>query len=364
MRIHILVLNYNGRSLLAECLPTVIGAASLSRRRCEVSVIDNGSSDDSVEWLRRKYPDVGVILCENRSLCSFNEVVASLDADVAVLLNNDVKLSPSAIDPLVDPLEPPPSGDPMCFMTAPLCWQMNGRTCEGLKTAVAWRWGLVQATGRFPGHEEVVDRPDLTASAGAAMAVDRRKFVELGGFDPLYLPGRIEDLDFAYRGFLAGYHARYVPRSVVYHIGMASFGPAFGLSGNDHLALRNTLLFQWKNLRHPAHAARQWICLPLRLVWDLARGPFVGRRRRWALVRAFLAARERWRANRPHRASTTGIAREREFFRRFHPRQLLTGQAIDDPGQWPQRFRVEIHGGRGAPAAADPKRQPAGEVVH
>ncbi len=364
MLIHILVLNYNGRSLLAQCLPTVTSAASQSRRRCEVTVIDNGSSDDSVEWLRRKYPSVGLIECENRSLCSFNEVVASLDADVAVLLNNDVKLAPTAIDPLVEPLAPPPVGDPACFMTAPLCWQIDGRTYEGLKTAVRWRWGLVQATGRFPGHEEVVDRPDLTASAGAAMAVDCRKFVELGGFDPIYLPGRIEDLDFAYRGFLAGYHARYVPRSVVYHIGMASFGPAFGPSGNDHLALRNTLLFQWKNLRHPAHVARQWLCLPLRLIWDVARAPLVGRRRRWALVRAFLAARARWRANRPRASLAAGTAREREFFRRFHPYHMLTSPEPGDLSYWPQRFRVDIGGRQIVPAAASPlQRQSTGEAL-
>lgn len=324
MLIPILVLNYNGRSLLAEYLPTVVRAAEQSRHPCEVIVIDNASTDDSVEWLAQKYPDIRVIRCENRALCSFNEVVPTLGCSVAVLLNNDVKLAPDAIDPLVDPLlRDSPSSDPNCFLTAPLCWQMDGRTCEGLKTAVRWRFGLVQATGRFSGHEAAVDHPDLTASAGAAMAVDCRIFQEIGGFDPIYLPGRIEDLDFCYRGFMAGYHAQYVPRSVVYHHGMASFGPAFGHSGNDHLALRNTLLFQWKNLRHPRHRLRQWLGLPLRLGWDLLRAPAMGRRRRWAFLRALLAASALWRKHhRPH-VKQGNVAREIVFFQRFHPATLL-----------------------------------------
>ena len=111
---------------------------------------------------------------------------------------------------LIEPLSPgAPNFDPRCFMSAPLCWLTDRETCEGFKTAVRWRFGLVQATGRYPGHEHQLLAPGLTASAGAAIAVDRQRFLELGGFDPLYLPGRIEDLDFAYRGYQAGYVAHY-----------------------------------------------------------------------------------------------------------------------------------------------------------
>ena len=342
MLIPILVLNYNGRHLLAECLPSVIKAAEQSRHACQVIVIDNDSTDDSVSWLEQKCPDLRVIRCENRALCSFNEVVPSLNCDVAVLLNNDVKLAADAIDPLVEPLlRDSPASDPSCFMTAPLCWQMDGRTCEGLKTSVRWRWGLVQATGRFPGHETAMYRADLTASAGAAMAIDCHVFAELGGFDSLYLPGRIEDLDFCYRGFMAGYYGRYVPESVAYHRGMASFGPAYGHSGNDHLALRNTLLFQWKNLRHPLHRLRHWLSVPLRLTWDLVRAPLVGRRRRFAFLGGLFEAAALWRKHRPQAAARGNPEREREFFRRFHPRILLTGEGASGTGNVTY-YRIDI----------------------
>ena len=353
MLIPILVLNYNGRHLLAECLPTVVRAAEQSRYPCQVIVIDNDSTDDSVSWLEQRYPDLRVIRCDNRALCSFNEVVPSLGSDVAVLLNNDVKLAPRAVDPLVEPLlRDAPTYDPNCFLTAPLCWQMDGHTCEGLKTSVRWRWGLVQATGRFPGHEAAIYQADLTASAGAAMAVNCRAFGEIGGFDPLYLPGRIEDLDFCYRGFQAGYHARYTPQSVVYHHGMASFGPAFGHSGNDHLALRNTLLFQWKNLRHPSHRLRQWLSLPLRLGWDLVRAPVVGRRRRLAFLNALLEAVSLWRKHRPQRAARAGTPRELEFFRRFHPANLLRGAPAPEVSG-ARYYRIDV------PRPPSSQREPA-----
>ncbi|MHC4178833.1 MAG: glycosyltransferase family 2 protein [Planctomycetota bacterium] len=324
MLVHLLVLNYNGRRRLAECLPSVLRAAANSSHRCEPAVIDNDSTDDSVAWLSERLPQIRVIRRLNRGLCSFNDVVPGLEGPVAVLLNNDVKLDPHCIDPLVDPLIPrQPAAASQCFMTAPLCWRFDGRTYEGFRTAVYWRWGLVRATALYPGHQSAIRHSGLTASAGAALAVDRRRFAELGGFDPVYLPGRLEDLDFAYRGYQAGYHARYVPQSVMYHRGMATFGEVFGGDVCDRLALRNTLLFQWKNLRHPLHWVRQLLGLPLRLALDVGRAPWVPARRRWIFFHALFAALGRLGQLRstPHRTGGTA-AGERAFFRRFHPRRM------------------------------------------
>ena len=92
MRIHLLVLNFNGRRLLAECLPSLVEAARASRHDCELAVIDNASTDDSVAWLAEHCPQVEVIRRPNQGLCSFNAVVPELPGRVAVLLNNDVKL--------------------------------------------------------------------------------------------------------------------------------------------------------------------------------------------------------------------------------------------------------------------------------
>jgi GT2 family glycosyltransferase len=104
------------------------------------------------------------------------------------------------------------------------------------------------------------------------MAVHRGKFLELGGFDPLFLPGRYEDLDLAFRGWLRGYKAVYVPHAVAYHKGRATFGLHFGARGIDRLDVRNSLLFAWKNLHTRSLLAQHLAFLVMRIVHAVLAG--------------------------------------------------------------------------------------------
>jgi GT2 family glycosyltransferase len=309
-RTHILVLNYNGRSLLAECLPSIVDAARRARVACPVTIVDNGSTDGSLDDLARNWPAIAVVREENRGLASFNRVLARLDEPVVLLLNNDVKLAPDAIAPLLAAFD---EHDDALF-AAPKCWSFDGLEYEGMRTRVRTRFGLVQGMCRVPGHEAFVDRADLTAASGPVLAVDRRRFLTLEGYDPLYFPGRIEDLDLGFRGWMAGWKGYYVPESVAYHRGFGSFGPAFGREGCDRLAARNTLLFAWKNLagrRFAAHLA--W--LPVRLAHALAT-----RRTTFAVALAEALARL-GSVRRARRALAVGqegwITRQEAFFRQF-----------------------------------------------
>jgi len=309
--IHVLVLNYNGQDLLAECLPSILAAAETYPGSARVTVIDNGSTDASLDVLKR-FPEVEVIQRPNRGLASFNDVLAAPQVvePIAVLLNNDVKLDPHALAPLVEALQ----RDRDALFAAPLCWDFDGATYEGMRTRVRFRFGLVQGLCRVPGHEQTLHRAGLTASAGPALAVNRCAFLDLGGYDPLYFPGRIEDLDLGFRAWMAGWVGRYVPESVAYHRGFGSFGPRYGGFGCDRLAVRNTLLFSWKNLagrRLAIHLA--W--LPARVVAALLRG-------RWAFLTGLaeaalrlgptLAARARQRTGAPG-----WLDRQEAFFQRF-----------------------------------------------
>ncbi|MGE0608839.1 MAG: glycosyltransferase family 2 protein [Pirellulales bacterium] len=341
MRVPLLVLNYNGRRLLEECLPSLAKAAAASRHDCRVVVIDNSSTDDSLDYLRSAWPEMQIIEQPNRGLCSYNAVLADMDAagqdgPVAVLLNNDIKLAEDCVDALIEPLLDPPQDstddefapyDPRetnacCWMTSALCWRFDGSTYDGQKTAVRWRHGLVQATSMFPGHQAGIHEAGWTASAGAAIAVRRRTFLELRGFDPLFLPGRLEDLDLSFRAWQAGYHARHVPAAVAWHLGMGSFSRAFSEAACDLLTLRNTLLFQAKNLRHPAHMGRQLAGLPLRLARELLLAPIKPASTRWTLCRALLSAWQSRKQLAAHSRPAGTIADEAEFFHRFHASQM------------------------------------------
>ncbi|HEX5443528.1 MAG TPA: glycosyltransferase [Pirellulales bacterium] len=127
MVVHLVVLNYNGRALLAECLPTVVRAARTSQHDCRVAVIDNSSDDGSLAWLRTSFPEVEIFSYPNRGLCSYNEVLAGLEGPVAILLNNDIKLAADSVDPLVEPwIDPADRAAGGCFLTTPLCWLFDG----------------------------------------------------------------------------------------------------------------------------------------------------------------------------------------------------------------------------------------------
>ncbi len=266
-RTHIFVLNYNGRDWLAQCLPSIVEAAHRAPVPCGVSVIDNESSDDSLAFLCREYPAVDVIREPNRGLSSFNAVLSRRDEPAVLLLNNDVKLAPDSVNPLLQALE----AHPDALFSAPQCWTFDGATYEGMRTRVRTRFGLIQGMCRVPGFERLVGQPDLTASAGPVLAVNRQRFLALGGYDPVYFPGRIEDLDLGFRGWMHGWSGYYVPDAWAWHHGFGSFGPAFGAAGCDRLATRNSFLFAWKNLagqRLIEHLA--W--LPVRLAFAAVRG--------------------------------------------------------------------------------------------
>jgi GT2 family glycosyltransferase len=266
-RTHILVLNYNGCALLAECLPSIVAAADSAPVPCGVTVVDNDSTDGSGALVRSRWPAVGFVRERNDGLASFNRVLERLEAPVVLLLNNDVKLSTSAVGPLLAVFQ---THDDALF-SAPLCWTFDGRTYEGMRTRVRTRYGLVQGMCRVPGFEQVIAKPDLTAAAGPVLAIHRRRFLALGGYDPIYFPGRIEDLDLGFRGWMAGYRGYYVPESVAFHQGFGTFEPELGQARCDLLARRNTLIFMWKNTSG-ARLLSHFFWLPIRFAYSLLHG--------------------------------------------------------------------------------------------
>jgi GT2 family glycosyltransferase len=277
-----------------------------------VSLVDNGSPDGSLEELARRWPNLKVFREPNLGLASFNRVLARLAEPIVLLLNNDVKLDAAAVGPLVRTIDEHPDA----LFSAPLCWgfEPEASVYEGMRTRVRMRFGLVQGMSRVPGHEVAALQPDLTAAAGPVLAVDRQKFLALGGYDPVFFPGRIEDLDLGFRGWMTGWRGYYVPESVAYHRGFGSFGPSFGRTGCDRLAARNSLIFAWKNLcgrRLRGHLA--W--LPVRTAHSLLLG-------RMTFVRAVAEAAARLRpvlASRRAMAVGEGtwFVRQEAFFRRF-----------------------------------------------
>ena len=279
MDIDIVILNYNGEKLLEECLPSIVEAASSSKHAARVVVLDNRSNDASVEFIKKNFKDVGIYIAkENRFLCSFNEYAMFSSSDIIMMLNNDISVDKGFVDPMVRVFEEHEDA----FMVAPKCYDFTGEALEGGGSKGYIKYGWFGAMAKYPGWEKDIDSFCYTFQSGFG-AVRRDRFIELKGYDDLYLPGRLEDSDLCFRAWKRGWECYYQPESVVYHIGGVSFKKEFGRKGISTIDARNSALFFWKNIDSPSYWCQHVIFLPLRMLYWLLRGDF-------AAIRGFCRA--------------------------------------------------------------------------
>ena len=244
MKVNIVILNYNGRALLQECLPSIVEASKRSEHKCSVTVIDNASSDDSIAFLENNFKEVRIDKRkDNRVLCAFNQLLEHSDNDISILLNSDMRVDPDFVDPLVDIFNLHEDA----FLAVPKMMSFDGSKCENGRGRTEIMYGMFWSMARYPGYEKDLDKGSIT-SHSANGAFHRKRFVELGGFDDLYLPGIMEDADLCFRAYKKGFKCYYQPKSVVYHKGRESFKKEFKEKRIDELARRNTYLFMWKNI--------------------------------------------------------------------------------------------------------------------
>jgi GT2 family glycosyltransferase len=275
----IVILNYNGEEMLAKCLPSLLEAVRHAKTPTAVTILDNLSTDNSEEYVRKNYPEIEFVRAsQNLVLCSYNDYLKTVCEPIAILLNNDIRVEKDFIDPLVEKF----TEDTATFLVAPRVMSFDGKTIEAADTRARMKWGMFWASARYPGYEAHTMVPSRTFASGFG-AFHRKKFLELGGYDLRYLPGIMEDADLCFKAQRAGCHLYYEPKSVVFHMGQASFKKAFSDLKRETLAYRNTFFFMWKNF----HGARFWAAhlffLPLRMIWMLLRG-------RWGFVIGFFEA--------------------------------------------------------------------------
>ena len=241
MKIDIVVLNYNGEKIIPECMPSIIKAKNNSRHGVKIHVIDNESTDSSLRILQQWANEINILRHKNKFLCSFNDVVGNLDSDVVILLNNDIKVDGQFIDTLADVFI---KHDDV-FLAAPKVLTFDGKE-ENAATKARIKFGLFWAAALPDKEKNDPDAFTYTFSSGFG-AFDRRKFLELGGYDEMYLPGRFEDVDLSLRAWKMGWFSYYEPKSIVYHMGQSAFKERFGKKGIDKIDGRNIFLFMWKN---------------------------------------------------------------------------------------------------------------------
>jgi len=193
-----------------------------------------------------------------------------------ILLNNDIIVEPDFVDPLLEVFERKPDA----FFACSQALNVDTKAYEGSLSKMEFRWGMPWGTSRFTGYESGVHRQGISMQCGFG-AFKRRILLALKGFDDLFLPGTVEDTDLCFRAYRQGWKGYYIPKSVVYHVGQASFKRDYGVSGLRRLNRRNLYLFVWKNIRSPWLIFQHLLFMPVHLVkyvvlgqWDFLMGFF------------------------------------------------------------------------------------------
>jgi len=270
MKVALIVLNYNQKELLEMYLGSVVRAAKESRHEARVFVLDNRSIDGSVKFVKEHFKnDVSVVVAEeNKVLCSYNPLVETLNDDVIILLNNDLKVDEGFVDPLVERFS-----DKNVFFVAPKIMDITGARVTGGKMDFHFKYGIFK--NRLKGESE----NDFSFFVGSSAAYSREKFLALGGYDPMYLPGTGEDQDLCYRAWQRGWRGVREERSVVYHHDSYSFDRDYGKPRRQTISCRNAYLVVWKNVRDKWMFAQSiffylvfFVFNALRLRFDLVKG--------------------------------------------------------------------------------------------
>jgi GT2 family glycosyltransferase len=247
--IAIVILNWNTKEQLQAFLPSVI---NYSRdESVEVIVVDNGSTDGSVEFLEQKYPDLRTILFERNYgfTGGYNKALAQIDAKYYVILNSDIEVTSNWLKPLKACLD----NDPTVAACMPKMksWQ-NREYFEYAGAAGGFidKFGYPFCRGRILDTVEkdtgqYDEYSKVFWATGACIFVRSELFHRLGRFDDDFF-AHMEEIDFCWRLNNHGYSIRYVPRSVVYHVGGGTLPKEnpFKL----FLNYRNNLFLLYKNL--------------------------------------------------------------------------------------------------------------------
>lgn len=241
MKVTIVIPNYNGKHFMEPCL------ASLKEQTCQdykVLVVDNASTDGSLEYMKEHYPEIEVIALDKNYGFSkaVNVGIQHSTTPYVILLNNDTTVDPHYVEEMIKAIE----RSPRIFSVSSKMIQMYHPelidSAGDLYTLLGW--GVCRGTGRPVSNYTEADEI-FTACAGAAI-YRRSAFSKIGYFDENHF-AYLEDIDVGYRAKIYGYKNTYCPTALVYHVGSGTSGSKYN-SFKVKLSARNNIYLNYKNM--------------------------------------------------------------------------------------------------------------------
>lgn len=286
MKTAIVILNWNGKKLLEQFLPSVV---NFSSDEAEVYVADNASTDDSIHFIKQNYPSVKIIQNTTNGgyAKGYNDALKHINADVYCLLNSDIEVTQNWLTPILKTFKE----EENTAIIQPKLLDFKDKTkfeYAGAGGGFIDLYGYPYCRGRVFNHLETDngqfnDTTTIFWASGACLFIRSEVYHHLNGFDEDYFAHQ-EEIDLCWRAQNEGYTIKYVGSSTVFHVGGATLQET-----NPHktfLNFRNSLLNVVKNV------PKQWFLFVIfsRLILDGVAGlKFILELRpihTWAIIKA------------------------------------------------------------------------------
>jgi len=237
--VSILIVNWNGKVHLETCL---LSLSKITYKNTEVVVVDQGSSDGSVEFLKEKYKKVKVVkLKENVGFAQGNNIgLSQTKGEYVLLLNNDTKVEPNFLEPLVQAMQK----KAVAVVQPKICF-WNKKEIQSAGSFMTTT-GFLYHRGYGANIKKYNTKDEIFSANGACMLIKKKVAENLGLFDQEYF-AYFEETDFCWRVWVSGYKVIYEPRSVIYHKG-GETSKTFANSYVQYLSFRNRLNAILKNI--------------------------------------------------------------------------------------------------------------------
>ncbi len=242
------ILNWNNEELMKDFLPSVLAT---EYDNFETYVIDNGSTDNSLEMLASKFPTVKIVKLDDNYgfVGGYNRGLKEIPADYFVLLNSDVEVSKDWIEVVIGEMKK----DPTVGAAQPKILAQKQKThfeyagaCGGFLD----KWGYSFCRGRlFDDYErdegQYDEKMEVDWASGCSLFIKSSLYFKVGGLDENFF-AHFEEIDLCWRLRRAGYKVMVYPEASVFHVGGATLSAESPFK--TYLNFRNNLIMMLKNV--------------------------------------------------------------------------------------------------------------------
>lgn len=247
MKTAVVIINWNGKKLLEQFLPSVITYSN----EATIYVSDNASTDDSINFIKTNFPTVQIIQnTENAGFAKgYNDALKHIDAELFCLLNNDVEVTKNWLSPVISTFQ----SEPNTIIIQPKILDYKRKDYfeyAGAAGGFIDKFGYPYCRGRIfntieKDKGQYNDSVNIFWSSGACLFIRKNVFEELNGFDESFF-AHMEEIDICWRAKNMDYNIKYVGNSTVYHVGGATLSNTN--PKKTYLNFRNSLFMLAKNL--------------------------------------------------------------------------------------------------------------------